>query len=51
MNGGFYDNKYYLTSYKVGVSDAILDSLKNVVKSNKFEQGGGISGLNDLIKG
>jgi hypothetical protein len=37
MKGGFYDNKYYLTSYKVGVSDAILDSLKDV---EEYAKGG-----------
>jgi hypothetical protein len=39
MKGGFYDNKYYLTSYKVGVSDAILDSLKDV---ELYAKGGSI---------
>ena len=39
--GGFYDTKYHLDSYKVGVSDAILDSLKGVEKV-KYANGGGV---------
>jgi hypothetical protein len=39
--GGFYNKNYYLSSNKVGVSDAILDSLKNVEKV-KFEGGGDV---------
>jgi hypothetical protein len=39
--GGLYNKNYYLSSNKVGVSDAILDSLKNVEKV-KFEGGGDV---------
>ena len=48
--GGFYDKKYYLSSNEVGISDAILDSLKDV-KKHKYANGGGVSGLDDLIRG
>jgi hypothetical protein len=40
--GGFVDKKYHLHSYKVGVDDAILDSLKGVSKP-KFAKGGGVN--------
>ena len=39
--GGFYDKKYYLSSNEVGISDAILDSLKDV-KRHKYARGGGV---------
>jgi DNA-binding transcriptional MerR regulator len=38
---GFYDKKYFLSSNQVGVSDAILDSLKDV-KKYKYAKGGGV---------
>jgi hypothetical protein len=39
--GGFVDKKYHLHSYKVGVDDAILDSLKGVSK-RRYAGGGGV---------
>lgn len=41
LRSGFYDKKYFLSSNQVGVSDAILDSLKDVQKS-KYAKGGEI---------
>ena len=41
MVAGFRDTKYYLTSTKVGVKDANLDSLRDV-KKVLFKNGGGV---------
>jgi len=41
MVAGFRDTKYYLTSTKVGVKDANLDSLRDVKKVS-FKNGGGV---------